>query len=169
MNNIVGDLTGLIHLVASFAAMASGIYVFASPKGGQKHRRIGYTYVASMVILNVTAFMIYRLYGKFGLFHWLSIVSSLTIIAGMYPILTKKGKNYVSNHFSFMYWSVIGLYAAFMAEIFSRLPKFILTQSGEPMVVFYKLVGIATALVMGIGAYLFIKYYPVWKGRYERS
>lgn len=39
--------------------------------------------------------MIYRLFGGFGIFHVFAIVSLLTLLAGMYPILTRKGKQYI--------------------------------------------------------------------------
>ena len=120
-----------------------------------------------MLILNVTAFMIYRLYGKFGIFHGFAVVSCLTLIAGLYPVFTKKSKNYLLKHFNYMYWSVIGLYCAFMAETFSRLPKIVLTETGEPMLIFYKFIGIAIGLVMAIGVFFFIKFKPRWTKQYE--
>ncbi len=49
------------------------------------------------------------------------VVSILTISLGMIPIWTKKPINkWKYLHFSFMYWSVMGLYVAFAAEILSR-------------------------------------------------
>jgi FtsH-binding integral membrane protein len=122
-----------------------------------------------MILLNVTALLIYRLYGRFGIFHWFAVASCLTLLGGLYPVLTKKSKNYLLTHFNFMYWSVIGLYCALMAEIFSRLPKIILTASGEPMTIFYKLVGIGIALVMAIGIFFYIKYRPIWTRQFERK
>ncbi len=91
----------------------------------------------------------------------------MTLFAGLYPVLTKKSKNYLLAHFNFMYWSVVGLYCAFMAEIFSRLPKIILTETGEPMTTFYKGVGIG--VVMTIAVTFFIKYKPKWTKQYERK
>jgi uncharacterized membrane protein len=169
MKSVFEDSTGLVHLIASIIAMISGMWVLVSTKGTLTHKRIGYIYAFSMLILNITAFMIYRLYGKFGVFHWFAVVSSLTLIAGLYPVIAKKTKNYLLTHFRFMYWSVIGLYCAFVAEVFSRLPKLVLTESGEPMTVFYKLVGIGTLLVMIVGTYFYVKFKPKWTLQYKKN
>ena len=162
MVNIVNGITGLIYLVFSIVALITGLFVLVTTKGTKQHRRIGYLYSISLIMLNLTAFMIYNLYGKFGIFHWLTVMSCLTLFAGLYPGLTKKMKNYLLIHFNFMYWSVIGLYCAFMAEIFSRLPKIIFTENGKLVTTFYKFVGIGITIVMIIGIFFFVKYKPKW-------
>jgi uncharacterized membrane protein len=169
MQNIVSGSTGLIHLVVSIIALVAGPYVLVTTKGTKRHKQIGYVYAVSMILLNLTAFMIYRLYGKFGIFHWFAVVSCLTLMAGMYPVLTKKNKNYLLTHFNFMYWSVVGLYCALMAEIFSRLPKIILTSTGEPTTAFYNGVGIGIGVVMAIAVSFFIKLKPKWTAQYEQN
>ncbi|MDX1940126.1 MAG: DUF2306 domain-containing protein [Saprospiraceae bacterium] len=167
-NNIVGDAVGLVHLIASIIALVTGLMVLINRKGTRFHKRTGYVYAAAMLVLNATAFMIYRLYGSFGIFHWFAVFSCLTLLAGLYPVLTKRSKNYLLLHFSFMYWSVIGLYCAFMAEVFTRLPSIVLTASGEPMTIFYKMVGIAIAVTMTVGIIFFRKHSPKWTKQYQR-
>lgn len=167
MENIVSGTIGLIHLIFSVIALITGLFVLISMKGTKTHKTIGYVYSISMVLVNLTAFMIYKLYGNFGIFHWFAVISCLTLFAGLYPVLTKTSKNYLLTHFSFMYWSVVGLYCAFMAEIFSRLPKIILTETGEPMTSFYKGVGIGIGVVMTIAMTFFILYKPKWTKQYE--
>jgi uncharacterized membrane protein len=169
MENIVSNTTGLLHLIVSVIALVTGIMVLTMTKGTKTHKQIGYVYAVSMVLVNLTAFMIYKLYGKFGLFHWFAVISCVTLFAGLYPVLTKKSKDYLLTHFNFMYWSVVGLYCAFMAEIFSRLPKIVLTADGKPMTVFYKGVGIGIAVVMVIAVAFFIKYKPIWTKQYEQK
>lgn len=169
MGNIVSGTTGLIHLIVSIIALITGLFVLTTAKGTKTHKQIGYVYSISMILVNLTAFMIYKLYGKFGIFHWFAVISCLTLFAGLYPVLRKKGKNYLLTHFNFMYWSVVGLYCAFMAEIFSRLPKIILTETGEPMIAFYKGVGIGIGVVMTIAVIFFIKYKPKWTKQYEQN
>ena len=123
MENLVADTTGLIHLIASTSALISGSLVLLMKKGTRTHIRIGYVYVTSMVVLIATAFMIYRLFNGWGMFHYTTIVSLLTLAFGMLSIWTKKpAHKWQELHFSFMYWSVIGLYAAFAAELFTRIP-----------------------------------------------
>ena len=169
MENTVSGTTGLIHLIVSIIALITGLFVLITTKGTKTHKQIGYVYSISMILVNLTAFMIYKLYGKFGIFHWFAVISCLTLFAGLYPVLRKKSKNYLLAHFNFMYWSVVGLYCAFMAEIFSRLPKIILTETGEPMTAFYKGVGIGIGVVMTIAVTFFIKYKPKWTKQYERK
>ncbi|MFD2034260.1 DUF2306 domain-containing protein [Belliella marina] len=168
MGNITGNFIGQIHLLASIAALILGFYVLVSDKGTKRHKQVGYAYVLSMVLVNLTAFMIYRLFGKFGIFHWFAIISIMTIIAGLYPLISKKTKDYLVYHFNFMYWSVIGLYCALMAETFSRLPDIVLKETGEPNMVFYKFVGIGTAVVMVIGVSFYLKFRPIWQNKYGR-
>lgn len=167
MASIAQGPIGNIHLLSSAIALGAGLFILLTTKGTKLHKRIGYLYALSMIVLNATAFMIYNLYGKFGLFHWLAVVSSLTLLAGLFPVISKRPRNYLLLHFNFMYWSVIGLYAAFVAETFSRLPNYVLTESGEPMTVFYKWVGIGMALVMTVGVLFFIKFRPIWTTRYS--
>lgn len=78
-----------------------------------------------MAVLIISSFFIYRLFGKFGVFHFFSLLSTFSLLAGMIPMFKKvrTPKDY-ETHFKRMYWSVAGLYAAFAAESFVRIPKF---------------------------------------------
>lgn len=146
MEHIVGDTNGLIHLIAAIIALITGSLVLLLKKGTQLHRQIGYVYVVSMGILILTAFMIYRFFGGWGVFHYTTIVSLLTVGMGMIPILTKRpAKKWKYLHFSFMYWSVMGLYAAFAAEVLTRIPE-------TP---FFGMVGIAAGIIMIVGSIFF--------------
>lgn len=156
------SLTGIIHLIASVIALMAGTVVLINTKGTGRHKKMGYLYAIAMVILLVTSFMIYGLHGKFGILHGFSTVSSITLLGGMIPMLLKRPKNYIAYHFSFMYWSVIGLYCAFAAEIFTRIP--ILFEMEESTFgLFYALVGFSAALVGGIGSIYFRKYKKRWE------
>lgn len=146
MYNLINNQTGLIHFIASVLALVFGSAVLVMKKGSKIHIRTGYLYVVSMLVLLVTAFMLYNLFGKWGIFHYLAILSSFTLLLGMAPIfLRNQIKNWAYLHFSFMYWSVIGLYAAFVSEMLTRIPE----------VPFYNIVGLATAGVMLVGGILF--------------
>lgn len=123
MEHFVGDTYGFIHLISSIVALITGTLVLIIKKGTIQHKRIGYIYVISMVLLLLTSFMIYRLFNGWGIFHYTTIASLLTISLGMIPVWTKKPtNNWKYMHFSFMYWSVIGLYSAFAAEVLTRVP-----------------------------------------------
>jgi uncharacterized membrane protein len=86
LTNLISGPIGLVHLIASLLAMLTGMFVLLTTKGTTQHKKVGYWYAASMLTLNLTAFMIYRLYRKFAIFHWLAVVSCLTLFAGLYPI-----------------------------------------------------------------------------------
>ncbi|AKP52698.1 MULTISPECIES: DUF2306 domain-containing protein [Cyclobacterium] len=153
MENLVGDTTGLIHLISSSSALLFGTLVLMLKKGTKLHVKMGYLYLISMGVLILTALMIYRLFNGWGIFHFATLFSLLTIILGMIPVWTKKPLNtWKFRHFTFMYWSVIGLYSAFGAEILTRIPK-------SP---FFGMVGLATVLILFFGAIFFRKNRRKW-------
>ena len=167
MDNIVSGATGLIHLIVSIIALITGLVVLITTKGTKRHKQIGYIYAISMVILNITAFMIYKLFGKFGIFHWFALVSCLTLLLGIYPALVKNFKNYLLVHFNYMYWSVVGLYCAFCAEILTRIP-FIYDLPNKRQL-FGILTGVSIFLVMTVATIIFAKMKPKWTKQYEQK
>jgi uncharacterized membrane protein len=74
---------GWFHTATALVALASGAAVLLRRKGTLWHRRIGWTYVVSMILLNVTALMIYRLFGHFGPSHIAALVSLVTVLGGI--------------------------------------------------------------------------------------
>ena len=155
MDYLVGDTYGLIHLMSSICALIMGTLVLIMKKGTKRHKQFGYVYVISMAILLITAFMIYRLFKGWGIFHYATAFSLIVILLGMIPVWTKKPVNkWKYQHFNFMYWSVIGLYAAFAAEVLTRIPE-------TP---FFGMVGIATVIITIIGG-LFLR---VNKAKWEK-
>lgn len=155
MEYLVGDTYGLIHLLSSIVALVTGTLVLMMKKGTIRHKQIGYVYVISMGILILTAFMIYRLFNGWGIFHYTTIAIFLTISLGMIPIWTKKpAKKWKYMHFSFMYWSVIGLYSAFVAEVLTRIPK-------TP---FFGMIGISFVIIILVAAVFFSIKKSKWSG-----
>ena len=63
------DTLGSIHVVFGLCALVIGTLVVLIRKGTRFHRAIGHGYFASMLGLNVTALLIYRLTGNFNFFH----------------------------------------------------------------------------------------------------
>jgi len=160
--NFITSNTGLIHFIASIFALLLGTLVLVFQKGTLKHKIIGRVYALTMLVVLTTAFMTYKLFGTWGIFHWTAVISSLTLISGLIPILIKRpANNYISLHFSFMYWSIMGVYGAFVSETLVRMPKVVL-ESGIPNSLFYNMTGIGTAIVMGIGLYFFLKNKSNW-------
>lgn len=138
---------GYIHLFFSILAMITGLVVVLNTKGTLFHKRVGYIYVISMLLLNLTSFFISNFQG-FSIFHFFAIVSLVTIIGGMYPTL-KKSKNWIYQHYYFMSWSVVGLYCAFWSEVGTRFVK--------NMQDFWWVVAIATFLTAIVGALIIHK------------
>lgn len=157
MDSIITSTTGYIHFIAGIFSLALGTTVLLANKGTQNHKRLGYLYVISMVVLNVTAFMIYRLFDGWGIFHWAALISTFSILAGMIPAIFLRHKKYwLPLHYTAMYWSVFGLYGAFVAESLVRIPD-------SP---FFWMVGLAVFIVMAAGAIGFGYYKKHWAEKY---
>jgi uncharacterized membrane protein len=156
MDSIIHSITGLIHLLSCLLALVAGTCILILSKGSVIHKRIGYVYSLSMIIVNGTAFGLYHLFGRFGPFHIAALISVATLVAGMVPVMFRT-KSWLSLHLSFMYYSVIGLYAAFASEIIVRIP-------GIP---FGPAVGMATALVMITANLLFRSLSIKWTNQFS--
>lgn len=130
--------------------MGLGTSVLLLNKGTKRHKQVGYGYVMAMILVNVTAFMIYHLYGAFGPFHIAALFSGVSIAGGMVPVFFRRRiSSWLHYHYFFMNWSVVGLYAAFWAETLVRL---------FPMKQFWPVIILATSLTTGIGSYLINRY-----------
>ena len=84
-------------------------------KGTPRHRLAGRLYVFFMWALNVTALMDYELFGYFGPFHWMALISLATVIAGHLAALRKR-PGWRQFHAYMMSGSYVGLIAAAFAE-----------------------------------------------------
>lgn len=98
---------------------------------------------------------------EMGYFSLAALLSSLTLIGGLLPMLLKKPKSYVSMHYNFMYWSVFGLYGAFCAEVLTRIPD-VIQDGGIPNYVFFNMVGIAVFITMGVGYFIMGRKKKTW-------
>lgn len=153
MYDFVKSSLGWFHLVIALLAMLAGAFVLATCKGTRRHKQVGYLYVFSMLLVCGSAMGIYRLTGTFGIFHITAIVGFLTLAGGMIPMLMKNiDRKYKAAHIWFMYYSVLGLYAAFASELIVRIPD-------KP---FYTMVGIATGSIFLIGTIFIFKKEKVW-------
>ena len=137
-------LLGWFHLLAALVAMASGAVVLLGRKGTRGHRRLGWAYVASMVALNGSALLIYRLFGGFGPFHVAAIVSLGGLVMGVLVMRRPRDPRAVERHYYWMTWSYVGLLAAFVSEVGTRVPG----------AVFWWAVLAGTLLVVAVGSRL---------------
>ncbi|MDT8413777.1 MAG: DUF2306 domain-containing protein [Flavobacteriaceae bacterium] len=119
MQNLISSPTGLVHLIFALLALVFGTAVLFMKKGTPVHKKAGYLYLISMLVMNATAFGIYRLFGGFGIFHYAALLSLFSLIGGIYPAYRRRSGWHL-QHLEVMLWSVVGLYAAFAAEISVR-------------------------------------------------
>jgi uncharacterized membrane protein len=153
MLDMIQSTEGLIHSITGVIALLTGTLVLILKKGTKLHTRIGYVYVVVMLIMLISSFMVYRLFDGWGIFHYASVVSSITLILGMIPPIFMRHKSYwLRLHFTAMYWSVFGLWAAFIAEMSVRIPESS----------FMWMVGVAFGLVILIGLIIFAVKKPWW-------
>ena len=155
MPHLIYSTWGGIHLLAAVLSLLLGTAVLALPKGGLRHRQLGYAYVGGLAVMLATSFAIYRQYNGFGIFHVAAILSAATLLAGMLPVWRKKPSyNWLQLHYSFMYLSVLELYVALVAEVLVRVPG----------LAFWEVAGASSAVVMLPGAVLFSRLRRQWIG-----
>jgi uncharacterized membrane protein len=153
---------GLTHTVAAVVALVAGAAVLLTRKGTRRHRQLGWAYVVSMLLLNGTALLIYRLFGRFGAFHVGAIFSFVTVVAGTVAALgARRARSHrrsaeraraLERHYQWMTWSYVGLVAAAVSEIATRMPA-LRFRPGQG-VVFGLTVAMATLMVVWVGARL---------------
>lgn len=134
---------GWIHTSCAVVALLAGAAVLLRPKGTATHRRIGWLYVGSMLGLNATALLIYRLFGGFGPFHVAALLSLATVVGGMLPALRRR-PGWVTRHYWWMTYSYVGLLASAASEVVTRLPR----------TAFWGAVLVASVAVVAVGAVL---------------
>lgn len=111
------------HTIVSVIAMISGGVIFFFNKGTELHRKIGFTYVISMLLCLTTSFFIYNMFDGFGPFHVMALVSFLTISLGMYfPLFGRTISGWQIHHYFWMSYSYVGLWMAFMSHFMHLFP-----------------------------------------------
>lgn len=152
------DAIGTTHLVFSFLAIGFGGITLALPKGTRWHRTWGHGYVWCMLGLIVTAFATYNLTGSVTPFHFAAVAALVTLIAGIWTVLARRPrKGWVHAHATWMVWSYVGLMGAFVAESLTRFAMPRLSGFLEEAALwgaFWTLVGVASFVVIGLGAWL---------------
>lgn len=124
MNDFINGPIGLLHFLSASFALITGLIVLMSDKGTRLHKTLGYVYFFSMLALNISAIPITNMTGSIGVFHIFVLFSFPTVILAIYyPLFGRRKSNWLMQHFTYMYWSYIGLFAAFIAEVMVRLPS----------------------------------------------
>jgi uncharacterized membrane protein len=115
------DAPGFAHVTFGLASLVLGVSVFSLSNGTDLHRVVGALYAFSMFGLNVTALLIYRVFGGFGVFHVVSLINLALLLAGFGTVLLQRPrKSWLKYHYYLMGWSYVGLLAATGTEITVR-------------------------------------------------
>lgn len=114
---------GWIHIASALGALALGASMVLRRKGTRLHRITGRIYVGAMLMLNLSALMIYDMTGHFGPFHAGAIFSLACVLIGLSAPMFRRG-NWLQRHYRWMGWSYFGLLAAAFAEAMVRVPVF---------------------------------------------
>ncbi len=114
----------LVHTLAGIVALIAGAVNLLRTKGTPRHRWIGRVYAGAMYLLIGTSFFIYELFGSFGAFHVLAIVSGVTLTLGLYfPLRRRRYPGWLEHHYFWMGFAYVGLVMATGSHFFAYLPE----------------------------------------------
>ncbi len=113
-----------IHTVAGIVALICGAWNLLSRKGTRRHRLVGWLYAVAMYVLIATSFFIYELFGQFGAFHVLAIVSGVTLSLALYfPLRRDRYPGWLVHHYFWMGYAYVGLVMATGSHLFDYFPR----------------------------------------------
>ena len=112
-----------IHIAFGFLALIAGAWNLLAMKGTQRHRLVGWVYVGSMVGLLLTSFGIFEVFGGFGPFHAMSLVSGGALAFAIYfPLRRKRYEHWMVHHYMWITYSYVGLVMATGSHLFHYGP-----------------------------------------------
>jgi len=112
-----------IHTIFGIIALITGAWNLTTQKGTKRHRFVGWVYAISMFCLIGTSFSIFELFGDFGPFHVMSLVSGVTIFLALYfPLRRNLYANWLEHHYMWITWSYVGLIMATGSHLFQYGP-----------------------------------------------
>lgn len=122
VSNWIHSLQGGVHFISATLGMISGAYLLLAKKGTRIHTRIGYIFVTSLLLTNLSALFIYDFNnGRISVFHFLIPVSVFFLTYGMIPMIRKPRKaKSLNKHIIGMSGAAMGLWAAGATEYFVR-------------------------------------------------
>ena len=122
ISNWVHSPLGGIHVISSVIGLITGALILLTKKGTRIHKKTGYVFAVSLLLVNISALFIYDFNdGRISVFHYLIPVSLLFLVYGMYPMLVKSGrKTRLNRHIIGMNGAALGLWAAGATEYFVR-------------------------------------------------
>jgi uncharacterized membrane protein len=116
------QILGPAHFALAIACLILGAAVFFQQKGGSRHRVLGYLYSGALLLVNLSALSVYEDSSGPGPFHVLALISLVTLTAGFVPaVLRRPTDSWLHLHAYFMSWSYVGLVAAGVAQMTTKL------------------------------------------------
>ncbi len=113
-----------VHVVAALGAFALGAVQMLSPKGTPVHRRLGRVWVAVMVLVAASSFLIHelRMWGAWSPIHLLSVITLVGLWRG--GLAARRGDK--RTHARIM--ALLFVFALIGAGVFAVLPGRLLHQ-----------------------------------------
>lgn len=115
-------MLGVLHITCALLGLCIGAFVFLRPKGSRRHRIAGYTYVACLLFVNITALSIYDQSVDGGPFHVLAVFSLSTLVAALATVVLRApNPGWLNLHAHFMGWSYVGVISAGVGQLLGML------------------------------------------------
>ncbi len=143
------SIAGWIHSIACLIALVAGAYVLIARKGTSTHRRWGWWYAGSIILLNLTVMLVFHfdilpakppLVGPhiFGIFHWMAVATLASVLLAVFAASRQKRLLWAHVHAQAMLFSyymlVGGLFNEMVVRIapLRRLAFFLSPHAGNP-------------------------------------
>jgi uncharacterized membrane protein len=142
---------GTVHMIAAAVSLLVGAFQLLRTRRDGLHRRLGYVFVAAMVVANLSALTVYEFNGRFNTFHVFALISLVSVTMALRPMVAKpRPIHWRRIHYYWVSWSYVGLAAAAVTEFLLRIVE---VPGGLSAVV-------GTPPVILLGAWLIPRYAP---------
>lgn len=115
------QILGTVHFALAIASLILGAVVLSQQKGSSRHRILGYLYSGGLLLVNLSALLVYEDCSGLGPFHVLALMSLATLTGGFVPAFLRRPRDsWLNFHAYFMSWSYVGLVAAGVAQMVTK-------------------------------------------------
>jgi uncharacterized membrane protein len=113
---------GTVHMIAAAVSLLVGAFQLLRTRRDGLHRRLGYVFVAAMVVTNLSALTVYEFNGRFNTFHAFALISLVSVAMALRPMIASPRPPYWRRmHYYWVSWSYVGLAAAAVTEFLLRV------------------------------------------------
>ena len=110
------------HTFLGIVALIAGAWNLLARKGTRLHRLVGWIYAGSMILLIFTSFFIFDLFGGFGPYHAMALVSGGALVLALYfPLRRRYHQHWLRHHYMWITFSYVGLVMATGSHFFAYL------------------------------------------------